>query len=134
MICVQKQKVRKKIKCQPGQKSSQKKGGRSIIREKQQTSEDEAIPHFMQGTRKGCPEEAKSGRVIRFLYDPRKASGSCYWMQGIIKRRVTKESQSKRTGFSENWFNITNLQILAAFGEGNSPIPEKVRINLAPKI
>ena len=45
-----------------------KKGGRSIIREKQQTGEDEAIPHFMQGTRKGCPEEAKSGRVIRFLY------------------------------------------------------------------
>ena len=111
-----------------------RKDGRSTIRDKQQTGEDEAIPHFMQGTRKGCPEEAKSGRVMRFLYDPREASGSCYWMQGIIERHVTKESQSKRTGYSENWFNITNLQILAAFGEGNSPIPEKVRINLAPKI
>ena len=99
-----------------------KKNGRSTIRDKQQSDEDEAIPKFMQGTRKGSPEEAKSGRVIRFLYDPREASGTCHWMQGIIKERVTKESQSKRTRFSENWFNVTNLQILTTFGESDSPI------------
>ena len=55
-----------------------KKGEQSTIREKKPNGEDEAIPHFMEGTRKGCPEEAKSGRVIRFLYDPKETSGSCF--------------------------------------------------------
>ena len=110
-----------------------KKGEHSTSREKK-PGEDEAIPRFMEGTRKGCPEEAKAGRVIRFLYDPNETSGSCFWMEGTIEKRVTKESQSKRTGFSENWFNISRLKILAAFGESNAPIPEGVRINLAPKM
>ena len=55
-------------------------------------------------------------------------------MEGTIEKRVTKDSQSKRTGFSENWFDISRLKILAAFGESNTPIPEGVRINLAPKM
>ena len=88
----------------------------------------------MEGTRKGSPEEAKAGRVIRFLYDPKKSSGTCFWMEGTIQNRVTKESHSKRTGYTENWFNISRLKILAAFGEDDPSIPEGVRINLAPKM
>ena len=70
-----------------------KKNGQSTIRDKKQNDEDEAIPKFMQGTRKANPEEAKPGRAIRFLYDPREASGTWHLMEGIIDQRVTKETQ-----------------------------------------
>ena len=110
-----------------------KKNGQSIVRDKKQNDEDESIPKFMHGTRKANTEEAKPGRAIRFLYDQREVSGTCHWMEGIIDQRVTKETQSKRTGFTENWFNIRNLQILTTFGDSDSPIPDRVRVNLAPK-
>ena len=71
-----------------------KKNGQATIRDKTPNDEDELIPKFINDARRANPEEAKSGKAIRFLYDPREKSGTCHWFEGIIDQRVTKESQT----------------------------------------
>ena len=48
-----------------------KKNGQSTIRDKTPNDDGELIPKFINDVRKANPEEAKSGKAIRFLYDPR---------------------------------------------------------------
>ena len=109
-----------------------KKAGQTTIRDKT-TDDDEKIPKFINEERKANPAEAKAGTAIRFMFDTREKNGCCHWLEGVIDQRVTKKSQSKRTSYEENWFNVKDLRILMTFGEGASPLPEKVRVNLAPR-
>ena len=109
-----------------------KKAGQTTIRDKT-TDDDEKIPKFINEERNANPAEAKAGTAIRFMFDPREKNGCCHWLEGVIDQRVTKESQSRRTNYEENWFNVKDLRVLMTFGEGASPLPEKVRVNLAPR-
>ena len=92
-----------------------KREEQTAIRDKT-ADDDEKIPKFINDKMKADPTEARAETA-------REKNGCCHWLEGVIDQRVTKESQSKRTKYEENWFNVKDLRILMTFGEGASPLP-----------
>ena len=46
-------------------------------------------------------------------------------------QRVTKKDEAKRSNFSNNWFNVGKLTLIANLGTTADSIPAKIRVNLA---
>ena len=68
------------------------------------------------------------------MHDAKENDGLFYWLEGKILERVTKASRSKRLKYSENYFNIGELQVISVWGKETKPLPSSVCTNLAPNL
>ena len=71
----------------------------------------------------------KGVRVQFYHYTGETTDG--LWLEGDILQRVTKKDEAKRSNFSNNWFNIGKLTLIANLGITADSIPAKISVNLA---
>ena len=108
-----------------------KKGGQGTSSDVTEGSDDK-VPKFLDQIEISDPEKAKAGQKVRFVYDAKESNGLFYWLEGKILERVAKASRSKRLKYTENYFNIGELQPIFIWGEQTESLPHSVCVNLAP--